>query len=88
MNERDIPVQPGPHDDLVGKLPDPYLMREFWLETVQPVERRGKLDSIKPLPVKTKKQKQTAIEQNYYLTKRSFGMPVGYERIDWSKKGA
>ncbi len=87
MEEKD--VQPNEKDDKFSKPADPYLMRDFWLQVVQPVERQGRLNNaIKPIKARTKREKKTAIEQNYYLTKHSFGMPDGYDRIDWRKKSA
>jgi hypothetical protein len=67
-----------------AKKADPYLMREAWLSIVAPVERAGRLDHIKATPIVTKKDKHTAQVQNYHLTRKSFGMPQGYENIRWN----
>ena len=84
--ERDKVVAPHPQDERVGKLPDPVAMREAWLQIVQPVERAGRLDHIKAQKATTPKMVDTAIKQNYWLTRKTYGMPQGYERIKWHSK--
>jgi hypothetical protein len=63
---------------------DPVAVRDFWLQCVQPVARRGALDKIPTRKAVTTRDRDIARTQNYHLTKVSIGMPHGYERIDWS----
>ena len=66
---------------------DPLKVKEFWLDTVVPAERAGKLDKIpahKPRNLRERSQAQT---QNYHLTRRSFGnFGPNYDRIKWEHK--
>ncbi len=82
--QRDKEVAPHPLDDIAAKKADPYLMREAWLSIVAPVERAGRLDHVKATKPVTKKDKHTAQVQNYHLTRKSYGMPQGYENIQWN----
>lgn len=68
------------------QIPDAKLCKDEWLRIVQPVERMGRLDKIPARPIKTKYDKKIADEQRIALSHRSYGMPDGYDRIDWSKK--
>ena len=77
LNEDDIPeMGSGPAD--------PQKVKEFWLDTVVPAERLGKLDKIparKPRNLRECSQAQT---QNYYLTRHSFGgFHSNYDNIKW-----
>ena len=65
--------------------PDKNLAREGWLDIVKPVEMSGRLDHIPAKKPTTKKEKETARLQNYWLSRRSYVMPEGYDAIDWSK---
>lgn len=67
-------------------LPDKNLSREGWLDIVKPVAMAGRLDHIPARKPVTKKDRDIAKNQNYWLTRRSMAMPDGYEKIDWSKK--
>lgn len=64
-------------------LPDKDLSREGWLDIVKPVDMAGRLDHIPARKPVTKKDYDIAAKQNYWLSRRSHGMPVGYERIKW-----
>lgn len=69
--------------------PDKDLSREGWLDIVKPVELAGRLDHIPARKPITKKDKETARIQNYWLTRRSIGSMSeayreGYERIKWN----
>lgn len=86
--QRDIEVQPFPNDDRVGKTPDPILCRDEWLRIVQPAERMGRLDHIPAKKPVSKKEHDMAKKQNYWLSRRTFAMPDGYDRIQWRKKDA
>ncbi len=86
MQELEKLVSPQRGDDLEAKPGDPYLMREAWLQVVKPVANAGRLDSIQPRKASTKKQQHTAQVQNYYLTRKCYAMPVGYERIRWNSQ--
>jgi hypothetical protein len=58
--------------------------REYWLEQVRPVAERGKLDKIPTRLAVTKREKQQAKTQNYWLTKRTFGgFHPNYDNIKW-----
>lgn len=68
------------------QIPDAKLCKDEWLRIVQPVERMGRLDKIPARPVITKHDKKIADEQRIALSHRTFNMPDGYDRINWSKK--
>jgi hypothetical protein len=81
-------VAPGPGDyDLVGKMPDPYLSREAWLQICQPVERMGRIDKVKAMKPRNSRERAIAKTQNYYLTRRPMPTmtPEQYDRIKWKK---
>lgn len=84
--ERDKVVQPFPTDDKVGQTPDPILCRDEWLRIVQPVERVGRLDHIPAKKPVSKKEQDMAKKQNYWLSRRTFAMPDGYNNIKWRSK--
>ncbi len=83
MQELEKIVAPMEGDEKYGKQADPYLMREAWLHIVKPVALAGRLDKMEAQKPVTKKQQHTAQVQNYYLTRKSYAMPDGYERIQW-----
>ena len=63
---------------------DPQKVKEFWLDTVVPAERAGKLDKIPAGKAVSKQGKKIAQTQNYYLTRRSFGgFSERYNMIRW-----
>jgi hypothetical protein len=64
-------------------IPDKDLSREGWLDIVKPVDMAGRLDHIPAIKPTTKKQFDTAAKQNYWLSRRSYGMPTNYDRIKW-----
>lgn len=64
-------------------LPDKDLSREGWLDIVKPVAMVGRLDHIPAIKPKTKKQYDIAAKQNYWLSRRSYGMPHNYDNIKW-----
>ncbi len=64
------------------KIPDKDLSREGWLDIVKPAYlRRGHTDYLLHQEADTTLRKSRAATQNYWLSRRSFGMPDGYERI-------
>ena len=65
-------------------LPDKNLAREGWLDIVKPVELAGKLDHIPARKPVTKKDYDIAKKQAYWLSKRNYSMPEGYDTIKWS----
>jgi hypothetical protein len=73
-------------DNINPRPADPQLMKEAWLDIVAPVERAGRLDHIPARKPMNKKEVDTARKQNYAVTRRTFGMPDNYNRIDWSRK--
>lgn len=73
--------------ELTGSGPaDPAALKEFYLETVTPLARRGGLDKLHTVRAVTSQQRSVAKNQNYWLTRRSFGMPDGYNRIKWKSQ--
>lgn len=73
------PWQDGATVDNPGNPADPRVSNEAWVETVRLAESRGM--PVKTRPAQNKRDHSLAREQNYQLTRRSFGMPAGYERI-------
>jgi hypothetical protein len=65
---------------------DPAAVKEFYLQTVTPLARRNALDKLPTITARTSHQRSVAKNQNYWLTRRSFGMPEGYERIKWKSQ--
>ena len=62
---------------------DPLKVRDFWLETVRPAADRGRLEKLPTVKGTSTRGRDIARTQNYHLTRKSFGMPPGYERIQW-----
>ncbi len=83
MQELEKIVAPMEGDEKYGKQADPYLMREAWLHIVKPVALAGRLDKIQAQRAETPRQKHVAQVQNYFLTRKSYSMPGGYDRIRW-----
>lgn len=68
-----------------GRLPDPYLSREAWLQIVKPVEMAGRLDHIPATKPNNKREQKTADLQNFYLTRKSIGgFSDNYDKIRWN----
>lgn len=71
-----------------AKPADSYLSREAWVKTVKPLyQRRGDagLDTLPIRPAVTVRDREVAREQVRLVTRSSFAMPDGYDRINWSK---
>jgi hypothetical protein len=69
--------------------PDKDLSREGWLDIVKPVDMLGRLDHIPARKPRSKKEKEMARVQNYWLSRRSIGgsndaYRTGYDRIKWN----
>lgn len=63
---------------------DPLKVKEFWLDTVVPAERAGRLDKIPARKPRTLRERSQAWAQNHALTRRSFGdFGENYARIRW-----
>lgn len=62
---------------------DPLKVRDFWLDVVKPAARLGKLDKMPTRLATTTRERDTARIQARLISQRSFGMPDGYERIQW-----
>src|SRR6266699_3589070 len=70
------------------KIPDKDLSREGWLDIVKPAYlRRGHTDYLLHQEADTTLRRSRAKMQNYWLSRRSFGMPDNYERIQWGHDG-
>lgn len=70
------PVGAGPADQ--------QKVKEFWLETVVPAERVGRLDKIPARKPRNLREYSQARTQNYYLTRHSFGgFHENYNNIRW-----
>lgn len=80
---RDVLLGEGVTND---KPANPDLMREAWLDIVKPVAMAGRLDHIPAKVPGNLREKSQGRKQAHYLSRRSFGMPEGYERIQWKKK--
>src|SRR6266700_1745556 len=66
------------------KIPDKDLSREGWLDIVKPAYlRRGHTDYLLHQEADTTLRRSRAKTQNHWLTRRSYGMPDNYERIQW-----
>jgi hypothetical protein len=73
--------------ELTGSgMADPTAVKEFYLETVTPLARRNGLDKLPTVRAKNSQQRSVAKNQTYWLSRRSFGMPEGYERIKWKSQ--
>src|SRR5207247_11283956 len=67
------------------KIPDKDLSREGWLDIVKPAYmRRGHTDYLLHQEANTTLRRSRAKTQNYWLSRRSYGMPENYERIRWN----
>lgn len=66
------------------QMADPKVANEAWIDTVRVAEARGM--EVKTRPARTKKDFDLAKQQNLALSRRTFGMPAGYEQINWRKK--
>lgn len=64
---------------------DPYLSKEAWVQTVTPLARRNGLDKLPTRKAVTAKDKDIAKKQSIAVSKRSFGMPDGYDKIQWKR---
>lgn len=58
--------------------------REYWVEIVRSASDRGRLETIPTTIAKTARERDTARNQNYWLSRKSFGgFHPNYERIRW-----
>jgi hypothetical protein len=74
-------------NDETGKMADPHKAREYWTEVVRSASDRGRLEKVPTRLAKTKRERATAQSQNYWLSKKSFGVfGDNYDRIDWSRR--
>lgn len=71
--------------ELTGSGPaDPLKVKEFWLDTVRPAADLGKLEKVPTKKATTKRERQIADTQNYWLSRKSFGgFGPNYDRIQW-----
>lgn len=58
-----------------GKQADPQASKEFWLQTVTPLARRGGLDKLPTRKASTPREAETARLQNQLLSRRTYSMP-------------
>ena len=79
-------VQTNGGDELTAKIADPEGVKDFWLQVVKPVAQAGRLDKIPAHTAVTPRGKDIARKQNYELTKRTYGMPKGYDKIKWKNQ--
>src|SRR6266567_8606534 len=90
MQEETSEKQQSGHEKYLAKyrdfkIPDKDLSREGWLDIVKPAYlRRGHTDYLLHQEADTTLRRSRAKMQNYWLSRRSFGMPDNYERIQWS----
>lgn len=57
--------------------------RELWVQTVRGATEAGK--TIKTVPAITAKDRHKAKEQNYWLSRKSYGgFGENYDRINWN----
>lgn len=77
------PWQNGATVDSAERAADPKISNEAWVETVRLAEQRGL--SVSTRPARDRRDQLLARQQNYALSRRSYGMPTGYERIQWRK---
>lgn len=62
---------------------EPQAARDLWLECMKAADKHGRLEKQPTIRPRTKYEQQVARTQNYWLTRASFGMPHGYDRIQW-----
>jgi len=85
-----LPLHSGKQESNVGPEygsgpADPYKVREAWCDFVVPAARIGKLDKLKTVKARTPRERQAAKNQNYYLSRRSFGdFGPNYDLIRWN----
>lgn len=58
---------------------DYHATKEYWVEVVRSAEDRGK--EVPTRPAITSRDKRDAVEQRIAISRKSFGIPAGYERI-------
>jgi hypothetical protein len=58
---------------------DPQIANEAWIDTVRVAEARG--IPVKTRPAQNRHDHAMAAQQQHALSRRSFGMPEGYDRI-------
>ena len=67
---------------------DPLKVKEFWLDTVVPAERAGRLDKIPAQKPRNLRERAQAWAQNHALTRHSFGgFGDNYDMIKWRHNG-
>lgn len=62
---------------------DPEAVKDFWLQCARGADSRGHLEMLPTRKASTPREAEQARRQNYALTRRVFGMPDGYDRIQW-----
>ena len=62
----------------------PDAVRDLWLECMKGAEKHGNLEKQKTVLGTSKRGRDIARKQNYFLTRRVYGMPAGYDRIKWN----
>ncbi len=63
----------------------PDAVKDLWLDCMKAADSHGNLEKQPTRRARTPREREQARVQNYHLTRKSFGMPEGYERIDWSR---
>jgi hypothetical protein len=66
---------------------DPDAVRDFWLSCAKPANEHGALEKLPTVKGVSPRGRDIARKQNHWLTRKVFGMPDGYERINWNARG-
>ena len=62
----------------------PDAVKDLWLSCMKPAQAHGTLEKQPTRRARTKRERDVARKQNYWLTRRVMGMPAGYDRIKWN----
>jgi hypothetical protein len=64
-------------------IPDASASKELWLDCMKAASSRGNLEKQPTVKGVSPKGREIAKRQNYFLTRITFGMPEGYDKIRW-----
>ncbi|HVB23620.1 MAG TPA: hypothetical protein VNG51_16905 [Ktedonobacteraceae bacterium] len=67
--------------------PDPDAVRDLWLSCARPLNKKGKMDTMRHQTATNARMRDVARTQNYWLHRSVFQVSSErYDLIDWSKK--
>ena len=67
-----------------ASISNPDAVKDLWLSCMKPAQEHGTLEKQPTVKGTSKMGRDKARTQNYWLTRKSYGMPENYDCIKWN----